>query len=159
MLVYRAMNREEYRTLIEEGFEATFKRRWKYFTMDPEYIYIIFHEPNYGLCPKIKYHIALRFRFQFIKPITWLLKNDLIRIFMERKKYMTIAMRRTIPYYIKTIEYEEIDPDKLSRPEPLLIWRNKKGETRMVFREDKAKTILSQLKHRERIIYISDKIL
>ncbi len=159
MLVYRAMSREEYNILVEKGFGATFRKRWKYFTLNPEYIYIIFHEPNYGLCPKIKYHVALKFRFRFTKPIIWLIRNDLIRVFMERKKYVTVAMRRTIPYYIETIEYRKIDPDKLPSPEPLLIWTNKRGEIREVFREDKAKTILSQLKHRERIIYVSSKIL
>jgi len=159
MLLYRAMSREEYNILIEKGFEATFRKRWKYFTLDPEYIYIIFHEPNYGLCPKIKYHVAVEFNILFSKPLEWLLRNDVIRVFRERKKYTTIAMKNIAPYHIEKLEYRVVDPDKLPEPEPVLIWINKHGKIRKVYRRDKALTILNQIKNPERILYISGETL
>lgn len=155
MIIYRAMHRDEYNQLVSEGFEATFKRKWKYFTLTPEYICVIFSEPNYGLCPQLKYHVAVEFNVEFTKPLEYLVERDIVHVYRERKKYITLAMSHLAPYYIKRITWRRIDPKTLPCPEPYLVWRNRRGIIRRVYRRDKALTVLRNLKHPERIIYIN----
>ena len=130
--LYRAMSREEFETLRSEGFEATFRRRWKYFTMNPEYIGIVMHEANYGGGVKGKYEVPVRFEFLFKYGLDELARIGVVKVFCERG-YTTVAMRVAVVGYIENMKWSVMDSVPI--PKPLYTWVSKSGRVVMVFSE------------------------
>lgn len=107
--VYRAMSVDEFEVLVNQGFAATFKRRWKYFTLELVYIGIILDELDYGLW-KDKYRVVVEFIVTFKLPLKKLVEMGLVRVLGERG-FTNIAMSRGVLGYIESISWTRLHPD------------------------------------------------
>jgi len=136
---YRAMSEEEFRILREQGFEATFRRAWKYFSTDPRYIAIVVNELNYGACPEVKYSRVAKFEIRFRKGA-----EKFMRFFRERG-FLNVAMHKNAVTFIEEFKWKELKKDKLPEPKPVLIWVSRKGRIVKVYSEKKAKEILTNM--------------
>ena len=154
--LYRVMSRDEYRVLEGEGFAATFRRRWKFFTMDAVYAAVLLREFDYGGL-RGEYRVPVEFRIVSSVPLEMLVDLGVARVYPERG-CRTVALSLSALGFFERVEWRRLGVDELPEPEPLLAWLSKRGRVRMVYRRDKALRILASLKP-ERIIYVSPSVI
>lgn len=151
--LYRAMSKDEYRTLIEKGLFATWRRKWKFFTTSLEYLCIVIDELTYGYCPDIKYSVQVRFDFILNKPLE---ECEGVRIFKERG-YVNVAMSRKAFQYIITYIATRLEREYVLKhcPKPVLVYVSKRGRICKIYSRKKAIKILQQGLKQNKIIELN----
>lgn len=154
LVLYRAMCEEEFQILKERGFNSTFRKGWKFFSTNPEYIYIVTHELNYNLIPDIKYSRVVRYTIVFRD-----FPERYIRFFTERGYTNVMINCRALPF-ISAVEWKEVDKEALPEPKPALVWTSKSGRVVKVFSLKKAMQIWNNMRSaRQRVLHVDPAIL